>query len=103
MAAIHTISKKSFKTDCDLTHSFGRGRKKINAIYFNWRETPKGRGVKYAVATSVENYTKAELFNYFYDWVCNSIALPNYIFYRCANEDKDRFKYPIIFDRNQWS
>jgi hypothetical protein len=89
------ITKKRFKADCDLNHVYGRGRGKHNAIYCDWRVTDKGRGFKYGVACSIENGTKAELLEHFYQWVCNEVTLPWWIRYKFAPEDQNRFKVPI--------
>lgn len=97
------LTKKDFLEKADTTHSFGMGKTKINAIYYDWQETPNGRGSKYAVASSVENCTKAELFNAMYDWVVNGVYLPHYIYSRFAQYDSQRFKYPMTFNSNQWN
>lgn len=88
-------SKKSFKELCDFRHVYGKGKDKTNTIYFGWKQTDEGIGFKYAVAMHIENGTKAELFEHFYQWVCNSVALPYYVRYKCAVNDKDRFKVQL--------
>jgi hypothetical protein len=92
----HT-TKKKFKEDCDLNHVYGRGQGRLNAIYFNWRETNTGRGFKFAVAARITECTKAELFNIFYDWIVNEVNLPYWVYYKQANDDSGRFKVPISF------
>ena len=86
------VSKKSFKELCDLRHVYGKGKDKTNAIYFGWKSTDVGIGFKYAVAMHIENGTKTQLFEYMYQWVCNSVALPYFVRYKCAVNDEDRFK-----------
>jgi len=88
------VSKKSFRDKCDFHVYKGNGTKH-NVIYFDWQENDKGRGFKYASAMDSRNGTKAELFEAMYQWVCNSIALPWYIRYRCAVNDENRFKVGI--------
>jgi len=89
------MTKKQFKETCDLTHVYGRGQNRHNAIYFDWQVTDKGRGFKYGVAASIQNSTKAELFNAMYDWVIKGISLPWWIRYKFAETDEKRFKVPI--------
>jgi len=96
MAAVKPFtSKKEFKEYCDLSHVYGRGANRTNAIFFDWKVTEEGRGFKYAVAASIENCTKAELFNHLYNWVCKDIALPHFVRYKFAINDTDRFKTPL--------
>lgn len=97
------MTKKKFKEHCDLTHVYGRGASKINSIYFDWKDNENGKGFKYAVATSIENGTKAELFNDFYNWVCKEITLPYWIFSKYAKDDTQRFKVPITFNNLNWN
>lgn len=97
------MTKKKFKEQCDLTHVYGRGKNRINAIYFDWKESDTDRGFKYAVASSVENCTKAELFNHLYNWVVNGVYLPFYIFSKFAQYDNQRFKTPITFNPSNWN
>jgi len=49
------MTKKDFKTECNLEHVFGRGKKKVNAIYLDWKDNDFGRGYKYGIATSIES------------------------------------------------
>lgn len=96
MAAVEQfVSKREFKERCDLNHVYGRGANRTNAIFFDWEDNENGKGFKYAVAATVENCTKSELFNHFYNWVCKDVALPYYVRYKCALNDKDRFKTPV--------
>ena len=96
-------TKKEFKQLCDMNHVYGRGNNRINAIFFGWQSNEQGRGFEYAVATSVENCTKSELFNHFYEWVINGVDLPYYCYYKQALTDADRFKVGISFNLNSWS
>lgn len=97
------MTKKDFKTRCDLNHVYGRGAQRINAIYVDWQSNDQGIGFKYAVATSVENCTKAELFDHLYNWIENGIYLPHYIYSRFAQYDNQRFKVPICFSYKTWN
>jgi hypothetical protein len=97
MAAQTVVTKKSFKDKCDfhVYRGYDGRKRRINAIFYDWQETPTGRGFKCGVAMSTENGTKAELFEAFYQWVCNSMELPWYIRYKYAISDGSRFKCPI--------
>ena len=97
------MTKKDFKTRCDLSHVYGTGKNRVNAIYVDWQDTLKGRGFKYGVATSIENCTKAELFDHLYNWIERGINLPYYIYSRFAQYDSQRFKTPIVFKPNLWN
>jgi hypothetical protein len=97
------MTKKDFKTRCDLNHVYGRGAKRINTVYVDWKSDETGRGFKYAAATSVENCTKAELFNLVYDWIENGVYLPYYVYSKVAQYDNQRFKTPISFNPNSWN
>jgi len=94
MASHTEVSKKEFKELCSFhTYTGWNGHRiKFNAIYFDWKDTEEGRGFKYAVAMNIKDGTKAELFAELYKWVCECVALPWYIRYKCAVEDKQRFK-----------
>jgi len=97
------MNKKNFKEECDTNHVYGRGKSRINAVYFDWQENEFGRGFKYAVAASVENCTKAELINHMYDWIFNQVFPPYYVFTKFAQYDNQRFKTPITFNRSNWN
>lgn len=93
------MTKKEFKDRCHFT-DYGRGKTKKVAIFFDWlSEEINGKycvGYKYMVKTSIQNATKAELFNHFYDWVMKQVNLPWWINYRYAENDENRFKVPIV-------
>lgn len=91
------MTKKDFKEKCSF-HEYGKGKKKRNAIYFDWSNDYKNNslGFKYMVKTSVENSSKAELFNYLYQWVTEMIVLPWWVEYRFAITDDKRFKVSIM-------
>jgi len=97
------MTKKDFKEQCDMNHVYGRGANRVNAIYANWQSNEFGRGFKYAVATSVENCTKAELFDHIYNWVVNGVYLPYYVYSKFAQYDDQRFKVPIGFNVKNWN
>ena len=97
------MTKKDFKAECNLDHVFGRGKKKVNAIYLDWKDNEFGRGYKYGVAASIENCTKAELFDHMYNWIEKSIYLPYYVYSRFAQYDSQRFKLPMSFNSNSWN
>jgi hypothetical protein len=97
------ITKSRFKELCDTNHVYGRGQSRINAIYFEWQDNDEGRGFKAAVASSVENCTKAELFDILYDWITKEVNLPYYVFSKYAHTDAQRFKVPITFNPQNWN
>ena len=101
------MTKKEFKTKCDFNHVYGRGANRINAIYVDWKSERNGEnyivGFKYGVASSVENCTKAELFDHLYNWIEKNIHLPYYIYSRFAQYDSQRFKVPIGFNHSSWN
>lgn len=97
------ITKKAFKELCDTNHVYGRGKQRINTVYFDWQETPDGRGFKYGVASSVENCTKAELLDIAYDWIICQKHVPYYVFSKYAHTDAQRFKVPISFNSQSWN
>lgn len=97
------MTKKDFKEQCDTNHVYGRGNQRINAIYVEWHENEYGRGFKYAVASSVENCTKAELLDIAYDWIVKQIHVPYYVYSKFAQYDNQRFKVPISFNYNSWN
>lgn len=102
-STVKPITRAEFKARCDFNHVYGRGKNRTNAIYCDWQDNDNGRGFKYAVATSLENCTKAELFNHMYNWVVNGIYLPYYIYSRFAQYDSQRFKVPIAFSYKSWN
>lgn len=93
------MTKKEFKKKCSF-HEYGKGKKKRNAIYFDWMSEEVGNkfivGFKYMVKGTVEDLLKTELFNYFYEWVINEKILPWYIEYHYASTDEKRFKVSIM-------
>ena len=91
------MTKKDFKEKCSF-HEYGKGKKKRNAIYFDWSNDYENNslGFKYMVKTDVENSSKTELFNYLYQWVTKMIVLPWWIEYRFAMTDDKRFKVSIM-------
>lgn len=92
------MTKKDFKEKCSF-HEYGKGKKKRNAIYYDWSDDYENNslGFKYMVKTSVENSSKAELFNELYDWVNGKILKPSWwVTYRFAETDNNRFKVSIM-------
>jgi len=97
------MTKKDFRERCDTDSVYGNGAKRINSVYVDWSECDNHKGFKFGAATSIENCTKAELFNHVYDWIVNEVNLPYYIYYRVALTDAERFKTPIVFKYSAWS
>ena len=98
------MTKKEFKEQCSF-HEFGRGRNKVNAIYFDWQSNEFGVGFKYGVAMEIENGTRADLFDELYEWVTSEGAkyLSHWIYSRVATYDSQRFKAPITFNYRTWN
>ena len=91
------ITKKEFKTKCSF-HEYGRGKNKINTIYFDWHTSHEGNfaGYKYMVNAAVCDCKKDELLQAMYNWVIKEDQLiPYYIDYKYAATDKDRFKVQL--------
>lgn len=95
------ITKKEFKEKCSF-HKYGRGKNKINAIYFDWQNTEFGTGFRFMVSGSVDHILKSELFEVMYKWVRESennhesqFNLPWYVNYRYAVNDCQRFNVPL--------
>ena len=90
--------KKEFNKKIDF-HNFG---KRFIAAYFDWQETPDGRGVKYAIFACRFVLDRAKLRKLMYQWAVEGkdetvrhLAGQNIIMYKYAATDKDRFKYPL--------
>lgn len=92
------ITKKSFKEKCDTGHVYKGNGTRTNAIYFDWQDTPEGRGFKYAVAMDTRNGTKPELLEVLYQWVVNGVEPHYYVRYKYAENDAKRFKVPICLN-----
>jgi len=94
------MTKKDFKEMVsDHTYTGWNGHKvRINALFFDFKQgtTEDGKyfgGYKYMVNSNVKNISKAELYNYLYQWVTEKIVhLPWYINYKYAETDEKRFK-----------
>jgi len=93
------MTKKEFKELCSF-YEYGRGKKKRNAIYFDWKTDFSNKinvvGFKFMVKARVENCKKAELFNVLYDWITKEVQVPWYVEYKYASTEQDRFKVPMI-------
>ena len=91
------MTKKDFKEKCSF-HEYGKGKEKRNAIYYDWSNDYENNslGFKYMVKASVENSSKAELFNILYEWVIKMIMLPWWVTYRFAETEQNRFKVSIM-------
>jgi len=93
------MTKKEFKDRCSF-HQYGRGKSKKNAIFFDWMSEEKNGkycvGFKYMVKTSIENMTRAELFQTLWNWVMKGVEPQWWVQYKYAENDEDRFKVPIM-------
>lgn len=84
------LTKKEFFEFCSV-HVYGRGKGKINAIFFDYTE----KGYKWSMHCRIENGTLADLKKAFYEWVVKG-SNPEWWFpYRVAQSDEQRFKVPI--------
>lgn len=88
------MTKKEFKDRCSV-HVYGKGKRKLNAIYFGWKHNDEGTGFKYVVKANIENCTLKELYNHLFDWVFNEIQPPYFVQYRYAETDTKRFKVQL--------
>lgn len=98
------ISKKEFKTKCYF-NEYGRGKNKVNAIWFDWLtkariENPRYEkdyfaGYKFMVSADVRDCKKDELFTVMYNWVLKQENVPWYVNYKYAETDNQRFKVPL--------
>jgi len=91
---VKKMSKKALK-ELASHHLYKGYGVRTNVFYFDWLETSKRRGFKYAVASDTENTTKAELFDVLYNWVVNEVQPPYYVRYKFAETDEKRFKVGI--------
>ena len=89
------MTKKEFK-DRSSCHVYGKGKKKRNAIYFDWQFAEQGTGFKYMVKATVENAKLVELYQVLYDWVVNEVQPPWYVEYKYAETDMKRFKVNLM-------
>lgn len=68
----------------------------VNALFFDWKETPEGRGYKYCVYARAKLANKTELENALYSIVTNQVDdTEYYIQLVAAPTDRQRFKVPI--------
>jgi hypothetical protein len=87
------ITKKAFKEAISI-HTYGRGKRAIKALFFDWREGDGFRGYKYMV----KGYgcTKKDLFNDAYNILtkddCSKLCWYDM---KIAKTDKERFRVPI--------
>jgi hypothetical protein len=84
------MSKKEFKERCSF-HVYGKGQRKLNAIYYDWQF----HGYKYVVKGNINNIKLNELFNVLYNWVNKNEVPPYYVDYNYAETDEGRFKVKI--------
>lgn len=88
------LTKKAFKELCSV-HVYGKGQRKLNAIYFDWKYNQEGIGFKYVVKANIQNCKLNELYNYLYDWVFGELQPPYFVQYRYAATDAERFKVQL--------
>ena len=91
------MTKKEFKSECSF-HEYGRGKKKRNAIYFDWKSDFKNNavGFKYMVKADVQDCLRSELLNALYKWVTKLEQPDWYIQYKYAETDDKRFKVSLM-------
>lgn len=88
------MTKKEFKERCSV-HVYGKGKRKLNAIYFDWLSSGIKSGYKFMVKTTIDLHNLTELRNIMYDWVIKDIEPPYTVQYRYAMTDEDRFKVSL--------
>ena len=88
------MTKKEFKERCGV-HIYGKGKRKLNAIYFDWKRSEDGTGYKFVVKAQIGNCKLTELYNHLYNWAMNEVQLPYFIQYKFAETDDKRFKVQI--------
>ena len=95
--------KKDFKEKCSF-HVYGKGKGKINAIYYDWKSDFENGavGFKYMVNVEVGLMSKSVLFTEFYNWVIHEVSLQYFIQYRYAIHEKDRFKVSLTEKIRAW-
>jgi hypothetical protein len=86
------MTRKDFKEKCDV-HQYGRGYRKRNAIYFDWKDR---FGYKFMVKASIQNAKRVELYRILYDWVFKQIEPPYYVEYKYASNNNKRFKVSLM-------
>jgi len=101
------ITKKSI-LELSIPQIFGRGRNKINLLWFDWKEgdyvedgiTKRFAGSKYMVAVIG---TKKEALNLMHEWLTtgNSVSSTGVICW-IAKEDKNRKRLPLCFNWQSW-
>lgn len=79
------MTKKEFLERSDYHKYTGRPKENnINALFFDWKETPEGRGYKYCVFARAINASKTELVKSLHDFVEGRI------------EDTEWYKHQMI-------
>jgi len=89
------MTKKRVKTESNQQTYVGWNghRIRINAFFFDYKQ---GCGYKYMLAANVNDMSKADLFNLFYDWVSGKTEkLPWFVKSRIAETDEKRFKISL--------
>lgn len=92
------MTKKEFRELTSYHKYTGRPRENnVNALFFEWKDTPEGRGFKYCVFARACNATKTDLEKALYDIVTKKAEDTEwYIQLIIAFEDQQRFKVPLM-------
>jgi hypothetical protein len=94
------MTKQEFKQECDV-HVYTGSGKRINAIYFDWKQGTDAdgnryQGFKYMVYADTKDMLRTELYNELWQWVTEQIQQPSYMVQsRYAVTDTKRFKVPL--------
>lgn len=98
------MTKKEFKELCNSqTYSGWNGKRiRINAFFYDLKQgvTPDGKyfgGYKYRITSNVNDLTKKDLFDEFYNHVIKGLPFrwDWLVDYRVAETDEDRRKVPL--------
>lgn len=90
------MTKKEF-IEMSSYHQYGkRNDSGIIALFFDWKTNDEGNGYKYCVYARATSSTKKELINSLYDAITNDVSTPWYIQTIIAQNDKQRFKVPVV-------
>ena len=90
------MTKKAF-IELASYHQYGkRNEHGMIALFFNWISNNDGIGYKYCVYARTLQSNKKELINALYNAITKDENTPWYVQTIIAQEDKQRFKVPIV-------
>jgi hypothetical protein len=90
------MTKKAF-IELASYHQYGkRNERGFIALFFDWMRGDDGVGYKYCVYARALNSTKKELIDALYNAITKDEDTPWYVQTIIAQENKQRFKVPIV-------